>query len=90
MQASGIKPSQRHTVQIRGDANADAHTPLHGVVMWMADKTRNTGEVMRFAGCTLEVAVGYVRTTDSERDRPSWMIRDTAVNQWGSGPTGPQ
>ncbi len=45
-------------------------TLRHTFLRLLADKTRDIDDVMRFGGCSLKVAVGYVRTTDSERDRP--------------------
>ena len=36
----------------------------------LADKTRDSDDVMLFGGCSLKVAVGCVRTTDSEKDWP--------------------
>ena len=45
-------------------------TLRHTFLRLLADKTRDIDDVMRFGGCSLKVAVGYVRTTDSERDKP--------------------
>jgi len=45
-------------------------TLRHTFLRLLADRTRDIDDVMRFGGCSLKVAVGYVRTTDSERDRP--------------------
>ncbi len=45
-------------------------TLRHTFLRLLADRTRDIDDVMRFGGCSLKIAVGYVRTTDSERDRP--------------------
>jgi integrase len=44
-------------------------TLRHTFLRLLADKTRDIDDVMRYGGCSLAVAVGYVRTTDSERDK---------------------
>jgi integrase len=44
-------------------------TLRHTFLRLLADKTRDIDDVMRWGGCSLKVAVGYVRTTDSERDK---------------------
>jgi hypothetical protein len=42
-------------------------TLRHTFLRFLADKTHNIDDVMRYGGCSL--AMGYVRTADSERDK---------------------
>ena len=44
-------------------------TLRHTFLRILADKTHDIDDVMRYGGCSLAVAVGYVRTADSERDK---------------------
>ncbi|MCL5984561.1 MAG: hypothetical protein M1143_03215, partial [Candidatus Thermoplasmatota archaeon] len=44
-------------------------TLRHSFLRILADKTHDIDDVMRYGGCSLAVAVRYVRTADSERDK---------------------
>jgi integrase len=45
-------------------------TLRHTFLRILADKTHDIDDVMRYGGCSLSVAVSYVRAADSERDKP--------------------
>lgn len=44
-------------------------TLRHSFLRILADKTHDIDDVMRYGGCSLAVAVRYVRTADSARDK---------------------
>ena len=57
---------------VGANAGMPALTPRtlrHSFLRILADKTHDIDDVMRYGGCSLAVAVRYVRTADSERDK---------------------
>ena len=67
------KTYNRLVQEVGNHAGVPGTTPRtlrHTFLRLLADKTRDIDDVMRFGGCSLKVAVGYARTTDSERDQP--------------------
>lgn len=53
-----------------GMSELTPRTLRHTLLQFLADKSRDIDDVMRFRGRFLKLAVGCVRTTDCERDRP--------------------
>ncbi len=60
-------------------------TLRHTFLRILADKTHDIDDVMRYGGCSLAVAVGYVRTADSERDKAFFDGRLLANREGGIG-----
>lgn len=59
-------------------------TLRHSFLRILADKTHDIDDVMRYGGCSLAVAVRYVRTADSERDKAFFeggLLQKASVQQ---------
>ena len=71
--ARSEKTYNRMVQEVGVHAGVPGATPRmlrHTILSHLSDKTRDIGDVMPFGGCSLKVAVGHMRTTDSERDKP--------------------